>query len=261
MTVAKRIQRSRAMRRGCYAVLLAALSLAGCGEEEPPPAARGATGTAAGAKPGAAPAAGAAAGADGAPSGPVVPREPVAYKDEDFVESITNRDPFKIYTTQYRADLPEGVQRRVYMPTTAVEEMRLIAIVTGVPKPKAMLLDPVGVGHVVERGDYVGRPKVIQASGNVAMTLNWRVDRIRENEVVLTQEDATDPTRIAMTKIIPLREEGEVQYPGDVAVRRSRPRARTTAGHSLRSLAWSPARWAKPNGAHPLTRVAALPLG
>lgn len=211
MTVAERIQRSRLMRRGGYAVLVAALSLAGC-DDETAVTERGAPGAVPGATPAAgAAAAGAAAGQNGAPSAPTASREPVAYKDEDFVESITNRDPFKIYTTQYRADLPEGVQRRVYMPTTAVEEMRLIAIVTGVPKPKAMLLDPVGVGHVVERGDYVGRPKVIQASGNVAMTLNWRVDRIRENEVVLTQEDATDPTRIAMTKIIPLREEGEVQ--------------------------------------------------
>jgi len=213
MIVGERIQRGRIMRHGRYAVLLAALSLVGC-EDEPVSEARGAPGgVAAGAKPAAAGAAAAAesAAAAGGPSAPTAPREPVAYKDEDFAESITNRDPFKIYTTQYRADLPEGVQRRVYMPTTAVEEMRLIAIVTGVPKPKAMLLDPVGVGHVVERGDYVGRPKVIQASGNVAMTLNWRVDRIRENEVVLTQEDATDPTRIAMTKIIPLREEGEAQ--------------------------------------------------
>jgi hypothetical protein len=215
MTVGERNQPGRARRRGRYAVLIAALSLAACGDEEVVQTTRGAGGGAAPAadKAGATPAAGAAAGAvaAGAPAAPAVPREPVAYKDEDFAESIANRDPFKIYTTQYRADLPEGVQRRVYMPTTAVEEMRLIAIVTGVPKPKAMLLDPVGVGHVVERGDYVGRPKVIQASGNVAMTLNWRVDRIRENEVVLTQEDATDPTRIAMTKIIPLREEGEIQ--------------------------------------------------
>lgn len=206
-----RIQPGRVGRRGCYAVLIAALSLSACGDEEVVQTTRGAGGGAAApakAKAGAKPAAGAAAGASGAPT---VSREPVAYRDEDFVESIANRDPFKIHTTQYRADLPDGVQRRVYMPTTAVEEMRLIAIVTGVPKPKAMLLDPVGVGHVVERGDYVGRPKVIQASGNVAMTLNWRVDRIRENEVVLTQEDATDPTRIAMTKIIPLREEGEIQ--------------------------------------------------
>lgn len=213
MIVTERSHHGRAVRR-CCAVVLTALALSACGEDEPVQEERGGPAAAkGGAKPAAAKKGAAAApGADTAASAaPSAPREPVAYKDEDFVESITNRDPFKIYTTQYRADLPEGVQRRVYMPTTAVEEMRLIAIVTGVPKPKAMLLDPVGVGHVVERGDYVGRPKVIQASGNVAMTLNWRVDRIRENEVVLTQEDATDPTRIAMTKIIPLREEGEVQ--------------------------------------------------
>jgi len=197
--------------RRLLAVALLVLALSGCGEDAPPPPReRKPNPTAAkGAKPGAKGKPGAPA--KGGPAAPTVTLEAVAYKDEDFIESISNRDPFKIYTTQFRADLPEGVQRRVYMPTTAVEEMRLIAIVTGVAKPKAMLLDPVGVGHVVERGDYVGRPKVIQASGNVAMTLNWRVDRIRENEVVLTQEDATDPTRIAMTKIIPLRTEGEVQ--------------------------------------------------
>jgi hypothetical protein len=203
--VTHRIQRSRR----ALALAATVLIFGGCGEDEGPRVGRGAKGAPSGAA-AAAPAAGGAAGQAEAPGAAhTVLREAVAYKDEDFVESIANRDPFKIYTTVYRADLPEGVQRRVYMPTTAVEEMRLIAIVTGVPKPKAMLLDPLGVGHVVERGDYVGRPKVIQASGNVAMTLNWRVDRIRENEVVLTQEDATDPTRVAMTKIIPLRDENE----------------------------------------------------
>jgi Tfp pilus assembly protein PilP len=211
MIVGELIQHERAVRRRIYTVLALALALTACGDEEPVAVGRGFEGAApAPARTGAA-AAGAPAGAGAAAAAPSAPREPVAYKDEDFVESVSNRDPFKIYTTQYRADLPEGAQRRVYMPTTAVEEMRLIAIVTGVAKPKAMLVDPVGVGHVVERGDYVGRPKVIQASGNVAMTLNWRVDRIRDNEVVLTQEDATDPTRIAMTKIIPLREEGEIK--------------------------------------------------
>lgn len=181
------------------------LCLAACSEETPQATRRGSGAPAAPAKDMTKGAAADAAGTTGTRL-----REAVAYRDEDFVESLANRDPFKIYTTQYRVDQPQGgVQRRVYMPTTAVEEMRLIAIVTGVPKPKAMLVDPLGVGHVVERGDYVGRPKVIQASGSVAMTLNWRVDRIRENEVVLTQEDATDPTRIAMTKIIPLRTEGD----------------------------------------------------
>ena len=78
---------------------------------------------------------------------------------------------------------------------------------TGLSQPKAMLVDLAGVGHVVQRGDYVGRPKLIQATGNVSMALNWRVDRIRDGEVVLTQQDPTDPNRSALTKIIPMRDE------------------------------------------------------
>jgi Tfp pilus assembly protein PilP len=181
-------------------------ALTGC-EDEVVQAGRGMGGAApAPAAPAAAPAAGGATGTEATKA-----KAALAYKDEDFVESMQNRDPFKIYTTAIKTEAASSdtLQRRVYMPTTAVEEMRLIAIITGVAKPKAMLVDPLGVGYVVERGDYVGRPKVVQASGNVAMTLNWRVDRIRENEVVLTQEDAADPTRTALTKIIPLRQELE----------------------------------------------------
>lgn len=133
--------------------------------------------------------------------------EALFYQDEDFVESPRRRDPFRAYTATFRAKAPEDTQRRVVMPGTAVEEMRLIALVTGTARPKAMLLDPAGVGHVVERGDYLGRPKLIQATGNVSMTINWRVDRIRENEVVLTQQDPADPSRVALTKILPLNEE------------------------------------------------------
>jgi type IV pilus assembly protein PilP len=148
-----------------------------------------------------------AAAAGAAEAGQKHDLEPLILKDDDFVESTRNRDPFRSYTAAFRAKAPDEMQRRVIMPTTAVEEMRLIAIVTGMPKPKAMLVDMGSVGYVVERGDYIGRPKVIQATGSVSMTLNWRVDRIRENEVVLTQQDPTDPTRTALTKIIPLRDE------------------------------------------------------
>jgi Tfp pilus assembly protein PilP len=134
-------------------------------------------------------------------------REALFYQDDDFVESPQRRDPFRAYTATFRAKAPEDLQRQVVMPATSVEEMRLIALVTGTARPKAMLLDPAGVGHVVERGDYLGRPKLIQATGNVSMTINWRVDRIRENEVVLTQQDPADPSRVALTKILPLNEE------------------------------------------------------
>lgn len=137
----------------------------------------------------------------------VTKREPLVLTDDDFIESERNRDPFRSYARAFRSRAPEEMQRRVIMPSTAVEEMRLIAIVTGTSRPSAMLVDPMGVGHVVERGDYVGRPKVIQATGSVAMMLNWRVDRIRENELVLTQQDPSDPTRNALTKVLLLSDE------------------------------------------------------
>lgn len=130
----------------------------------------------------------------------------IAYSDEDFVESERNRDPFRSFTTLFQATTPEKPQRRVVMPTTAIENMNLIAIISGVPAPKAMLVDASGVGHVVERGVYLGRPEVVRASENVSMTLNWRVHRIRENEVVLTREDPTDPSRPPLTRVIPLRD-------------------------------------------------------
>lgn len=133
--------------------------------------------------------------------------EMVVYRDEDFVESERNRDPFRSYMTTFNVKAPEDIQRRVVMPTTAIEEMSLIAIISGTPRPKAMIVDPLGVGHVVERGMYVGRPQVIQATGSISMTLNWRVDRIRDNEVVLTRQDPVDPSRPPLTRVIPLHEE------------------------------------------------------
>lgn len=134
--------------------------------------------------------------------------DPLVYKDEDFAESLKNRDPFRIYTTIFRSDDPGTSTREVLMPSTAVEDMRLIAIITGLARPKAMMVDTTGVGYVVERGDYLGRPKMIQASGSVALAFNWRVDRIRDNELVLTQPDPSDPSRVGVTKIIELSSSG-----------------------------------------------------
>ena len=70
-----------------------------------------------------------------------------------------------------------------------------------------MLVDPSGVGHVVERGDFVGRAEVVQAAGadSTPLTLNWRVDRIRPAEVVLTREDNTPGAQV-VTRVIPLHE-------------------------------------------------------
>jgi type IV pilus assembly protein PilP len=136
--------------------------------------------------------------------------EGLSFKDEDFVESERNRDPFRSYAASFRTRGPEASlesQRSVIMPNTGVEEMKLIAIISGLARPKAMLIDAAGVGYVVQRGDYIGRPQVFQTTGSVAVTLNWRVDRIRDTEVVLTRQDPSDPSRTPLSRIISMRDE------------------------------------------------------
>jgi Tfp pilus assembly protein PilP len=98
-------------------------------------------------------------------------------------------------------------QRLVIMPATSLEEMRLIAVISGLTRPKAMLIDSHNVGYVVQRGDYIGKPVVVHSTGSVAMTLNWRVDRIRENEIILTRQDPSDPGRPPLSHIIGMRDE------------------------------------------------------
>jgi type IV pilus assembly protein PilP len=136
--------------------------------------------------------------------------EGLSFKDDDFVESERHRDPFRSFTLAARTHGPEvalETQRLVIMPETAVEEMKLIAVISGLTRPKAMLVDAHNVGYVVQRGDYIGRPKVFQMNGSVAMTLNWRVDRIRDNEIVLTRQDPSDPGRPPLSRIINMRDQ------------------------------------------------------
>lgn len=132
-----------------------------------------------------------------------------AYRDGDFVESEQNRDPFRNYATELKARAPVVAQRTVLMADTAIEEMKLIAIVSGVEQPCAMLVDQRGVGYVTTRGDFVGKADVVQGGGADALpvALNWRVDRIRDNEVVLNREDPTAPNRPPLTRVIPLHDD------------------------------------------------------
>ena len=137
---------------------------------------------------------------------------PIIYTDDDFVElDIQNRDPFRSYAQAFKAQAAAPAQRRVLLPSTSLDEMQLIAIVTGIATPRAMLTDTAKVGHVVRRGDYIGRPEVVQSGGSEGMpvTLNWRVDRIRPGSVVLTREDPTAPDKPPMTRVMPLHEGGE----------------------------------------------------
>jgi len=140
---------------------------------------------------------------------------PVVFTDDDFAElDIQNRDPFRSYAKAFKAQAAAPAQRRVLMPSTSLDEMKLIAIVTGIATPRAMLTDTAQVGHVIRRGDYIGRPEVVQTGGSEGMpvTLNWRVDRIRPGSVVLTREDPTAPDKPPLTRVMPLHEGGEAPH-------------------------------------------------
>jgi hypothetical protein len=118
---------------------------------------------------------------------------PAIYTDDDFSElDIQNRDPFRSFARAFKAQAAAPAQRRVLLPSTSLDEMQLIAIVTGIATPRAMLTDTAHVGHE-------GMP----------VTLNWRVDRIRPGSVVLTREDPTSPDKPPLTRVMPLHEGGE----------------------------------------------------
>ncbi len=194
-----------------FALLMAgSMTALGCGDADesgtavPPGVA--ATGAAAGA------AAGTAAGTAGAPDSgelpPPVFGDDVVLADHDFLDSDANRDPFRTFSDEMASQVRAVPQRSVVMPETSVEEMRLLAIVTGISPPRVMLTDNTGVGHVVRRGDYLGRAEVVQVGGadGVPVTLNWRVSQIQQNEVTLTREDPTAPERPPLTRRIVMHE-------------------------------------------------------
>jgi type IV pilus assembly protein PilP len=202
------MERTRRQRLiGSFSVVAVALASA-CGGEEitvggPPPPTPSTPST----PPPAAATAAREAAAEPASAVPTVP----TYRDEDFVESETNRDPFRNFAILFvpRTGTPPPIQRHVIMDGTHVDEMRLIAIVSGVPNPSAMIVDGRGTGFTVHRGDYVGRAEYVSTGGadSVPITLNWRVDRISPTEVVLTREDPASPTRMALTRVLPLHDE------------------------------------------------------
>ncbi len=186
-------------------LLVAAVGMAGCGddEEEYQVLGLGADGDAAEQESDEAAAERAAAEAD---------FSPIIYTDDDFSElDIQNRDPFRSFARAFQAQAAAPAQRRVLLPSTSLDEMKLIAIVTGIATPRAMFTDTAQVGHVIRRGDYIGRPEVVQTGGSEGMpvTLNWRVDRIRPGSVVLTREDPTSPDKPLLTRVMPLHEGGE----------------------------------------------------
>lgn len=144
-----------------------------------------------------------------APTASVAPTPKKELKEEDFVESDRSRDPFRSFAAAFveQARTQVRSQRHVLIDKYSVDDLRLVGIVNRADPPRAMLVDPSGKGWVVTRGQLIGRAEIVHASGpgGADYEVNWRVDRIRESDIVLVREDATRHDLPSATRVIPLR--------------------------------------------------------
>jgi type IV pilus assembly protein PilP len=212
--------------------MAAAVIAGGCGDGEqqknvkpatfPPPAAPAAAG--APGAPGAPVAGGRDAGADGASSDPenLPPLPAREFQESDFAESDRSRDPFRSFEGVFAAQAKGRVQvqRQVLVDRYALDELKLVGVVTR-GSPRALFTDPTGFGWVAKVGDFIGKAEIVQAGGPAGMdvAINWRVDRIREGDVVFVREDPSHPEIPPTTRVIAL-------YPVEDEAARSGPRRR-----------------------------------
>ena len=133
----------------------------------------------------------------------------VDFQETAFVESERSRDPFRSYARMFVDEARGEVtsQREVILEQYSIDELRLVALIQRAQPARAMLIDPTGLGHVVTRGQYLGRASVVQPTGGVgaAYEVNWRVDRIRDGDLVLVRDDPSNPEVPSATRVVPLR--------------------------------------------------------
>lgn len=132
------------------------------------------------------------------------------YTDSDFVENDRARDPFRPFLAQPVQGGPRVVanQRDVKLANFSVEELKLAGIVLGGGGPRAMFIDPAGKGHVIMTGNFICRPDTVRAGpSGPEYQVNWRVDRIRDGEVILLREDPAQPSVPPATRVIQLHPE------------------------------------------------------
>lgn len=192
----------KTMRILAFAALACSAWLVACGDDKPnrPPPAP--------APPPVAAAASGAAALDG-DAGPMA--KGVDYTENDFVESDSNRDPFRGYLANPTDKTTKATpnQRKVELPEYAVDELKLIGIVQSGDGNRAMLLPPTGKGTIVRKGDYIGRAEIVHVGGanGPEYPLNWRVDKIRDGDVVLIREDPNNTAIPPATRVILLHPE------------------------------------------------------
>ena len=150
-------------------------------------------------------------------AGPALAPPPIArmdFAENDFVESDRNRDPFRTFIATFAPPESKRVaqnQRAVILPQFSIDELKLVAIVTGGDYPRAMVIDPGGKGWVLKRGDFVGRPEIVHIGGanGADYQLNWRVDKVRDGDLVFLREDPAQPGIPPASRVVTLHPEAQ----------------------------------------------------
>ncbi len=208
------------MKVGVLLLALVAILLGGCGDDPKPSGSANPFGQATHSPP-AAPlsssTSGAAArhGAGASPSGSAAaglpPLPPQEFTEGDFTETDKSRDPFRSFAKAFIAQSKgrTNIQRVILAERYALDELKPVGIVSR-GDTKALLTDPAGLGWIVKVGDYVGKAELVHTGGPTGadVAINWRVDRIRENDVVFIREDTSHPEIPQTSRVI-------VLYPSD----------------------------------------------
>ena len=109
--------------------------------------------------------------------GAVVPAAPAspAPDAEMAYSSVGKRDPFKSFLGDLRATTGAVVTRcNTPLGRFELDQLRLVAVITGLADPLAMVEAPTGVGYALRKGACIGK------NGGVVAT-------IRAGEVVVTE--------------------------------------------------------------------------
>jgi type IV pilus assembly protein PilP len=137
----------------------------------------------------------------------------LVFNEADFTESDSNRDPFHDFSKTFQpvTDIKKTPDYAVILDKYGIDDLKLVAIVNAGDGARAMFVDPHGKGWTVMRGQHIGRGENVKL-GTGSLTsypLYWKIDRIKDNEVVLVREDSLHPEVAPTYREIPLHLEGE----------------------------------------------------
>lgn len=133
--------------------------------------------------------------------------------ETDFIDGPKHRDPFKPFvdTIVHQEEVKQTVQREIKLKEYDVADLKLIAIITNIGDPRAMVVTPANEGIVLRRGDYVGKADFVDPGGGAdRIQVNWRVARIHgsgkeeERGIYLVRDDPLTQTPEDVTRFMPL---------------------------------------------------------